>query len=68
MFEKSMLEAAEEEKQIAVEKGLLHDGVPAMTVVLDSVWSKRTHKHSYNAMSDVATVIRQATGKILHPG
>ena len=67
-LEKSMHEAAEEEKQIALQKGSLHDGVPAITVVLDGGWSKRTHKHSYNAKSGVAIVIGQATGKVLHLG
>ena len=67
-LEKSMCEAAEEEKQIAVHKQSFHNGVPAITVVIDGGWSKRTHKHSYNAKSGVAIVIGQATGKILHLG
>ena len=50
------------------EKGSLHDGVPATTVVLDGGWCKRSHKHSYNAKSGVEILIGQATGKILHMG
>ena len=48
---KSMREAAEEEKRIAIEKGSYHEGVPSITVTLDAGWSKRSHKHSYNAIS-----------------
>ena len=67
-LEESMKEAAEEEKQIAVEKGSYHEGVPAITVVLDGGWSKRSHKHSYNAKSGVGIIIGQETGKLLHVG
>ena len=51
-LEESMREeAAEEEKRIAIEKGSYHEGVPSITVTLDAGWSKRSHKHSYNAIS-----------------
>ncbi len=53
----SMIEAGKEERQLAVEKGNYHEGVPAITVILDGGWSKRTHKHSYNAKSGVAIII-----------
>ena len=29
-------------------------------------WSKRSHKHSYNANSVVAIIIGKATGKLLY--
>ena len=60
--------AAQEGKQIALQKGSLHNRVPAITVVRDSGWSNRTHKHSYNAKSGVAIIIGQATRKLLHLG
>ena len=32
-------------------------------VIVDGGWSKRSHKHSYNANSGVAIIIGKATGK-----
>ena len=33
---------------------------------MDAGWSKRSHKHSYNAKSGVAVIIGNATKKLLH--
>ena len=63
-----MLEAGREEKRPAEERGDFHHGVPAITVVVDGGWSKRSHKHSYNAKSGVAVIVGQETGKLLHIG
>ena len=49
----SMAEAGQQEKRIAEEKGSFHEGVPAITVIVDGGWSKRSHKHTYNAKSGV---------------
>ncbi len=49
----SIAEAGQEERNIAEEKGSFHEGVPAITVIVDGGWSKRSHKHSYNAKSGV---------------
>ena len=38
-MEKAMLEAGKEEKRLAEEKGDYHQGVPAITVIVDG-WSK----------------------------
>lgn len=59
-FEKSCLESGAEEKKLAIERGDYHQGVPAITVVVDGGWSKWSHKHSYNAKSGVAIIIGQA--------
>ena len=67
-MEKAMLEAGKEEKRLAEEKGDYHQGVPAITVIVDGGWSKRSHKHLYNAKSGVGIIIGQRTGKILHIG
>ena len=67
-LERSMKEAGEEERQLAIERGDYHQGVPAITVILDGGWSKRSHGHSYNANSGVAIITGQATGKLLHIG
>ena len=55
-------------KRLAEEKGDYHQGMPAITVIVDGGWSKRSHKHSYNAKSGVDIIIGQRTGKILHIG
>ena len=67
-MEKSCNEAAAEERKLAVEKGSFHEGVPAITVIVDGGWSKRSHKHSYNAKSGVAIIIGKETGKLLYMG
>ena len=67
-LEESMKEAAGEEKRNAIEKGSCHEGVPAIAVIVDGGWSKRTHKHSYNAKSGAAIIIGAHTGKLLHVG
>ena len=64
----SMAEAGQEEKKIAEENGRFHKRVPAVTVIVDGGWSKRSHKHSYNAKSGVAIIIDKETGKLLFIG
>ena len=64
----SMAEAGKEEKRLAEERNQYHEGVPAITVVVDGGWSKRSHKHSYNANSGVGIIIGKETGKLLHIG
>ena len=63
-----MIEAGKEERRLAIERGDYLEGVPAITVIVDSGWSKRSHRHSYNAKSGVGIIIGQATGKLLHIG
>jgi hypothetical protein len=63
-----MEEAGREERDLAVQRGDLHEGVPAITVVCDGGWSKRSHKHSYNAAGGVAVIIGQVTKKVLYVG
>ena len=61
MFEndvtEELLEAGKEEKQIAIEN-----------VVVDAGWSKRSHKHSYNANSGVGVIFGNATKGLLYIG
>lgn len=64
----SMAQAGREERELAVKRGDYHEGVPAITVVVDGGWSKRSHKHSYNAKSGVGIIIGKETGKLLHLG
>ena len=65
-MQQNMLEAGREEKEIAIKKDTFHHGVP--TVIGEAGWSKRSHKHSYNAKSGVGIIIVEKTGKILHTG
>ena len=63
-----MKEAAGEEKRNAIEMGSFHEGVPAIAVIVDGGWSKRTHKHSNNVKSGAAIIIGAHTGNFLHVG
>lgn len=63
-----MTKAGEEECQIAIQKNDNFEGVPAISVTVDGGWSKRSHKHSYNAKSGVAVIIGNATKKLLYLG
>ena len=67
-LEENMKEAAEEEKRNAIEQDSLHEGVPAISVIVNGGWSKRSHKHSYNAKSGAGIIIGAHTGKRLHIG
>ena len=70
LFEELMLEAGREEKQIAIANNSYHgpNQIPAVTVIVDGGWSKRSYRHSYNAKSGVAIIIDKATRKTLHMG
>ena len=67
-LKESMIEAGKQEKILAEENGDYHQGVPSITVIVDGGWSKRSHKHSYNAKSGVGIIIGHRTGKLLHLG
>ena len=49
-----------------ISRNSFHEGVPAITVIVDGGWSKRSHKHSYIAKSGVGIIVGKETGKILH--
>ena len=67
-LEGSMKAAGEEERRLAIDNNQFHEGVPAITVILDGGWLKRTHKHSYNAKSGVGVIIGHRTQKLLYIG
>ena len=62
---KQLLTAGQVERQLAIAQGNYHNGVPAITVVVDAGWSKRNHKHSYNANSGVKVIFGTATKALL---
>ena len=68
MVGENLLIAGQKEKQLATEQGNYHNGVPAITVVVDGGWSKRSHKHSYNANSGVGVIFGAATKALLFIG
>ena len=68
LLQQSMQAAGEEEKNIAIANNNFHQNVPAITVIVDGGWSKRTNKHNYNAKSGVGIIIGKETGKILYMG
>ena len=67
-LEQSMRLVGEEEKSLAISRNDFHENFPAITVIVDGGWSKRTHRHSYNANSGVAVIIGMETKKILFMG
>jgi len=67
-LEDSMKQLGIEEHEHAIQQGHYHQGVPAITVVADAGWSKRTHKHTYNALSAVSVIFGYHTGKLLYVG
>ena len=49
LFEQSMISAAREERDVVIANNSYHQGIPAITVIVDGGRYKCTHKHSYNA-------------------
>ena len=68
LVEDNLFAAGKEERSLAIAQGTFHSGVPAITVVVDGGWSKRSHKHSYNAKSGVGVIFGAATKKLLFIG
>ena len=68
VLEVEMLAAGEAARNYAIENNIYHDGIPAITVITDGGWSKRTHKYTYNAMGGVAIIIGEHPKRLLHIG
>ena len=68
MVAESLLIAGQMEKQLTIEQENYHNGVPAITVVVDAGWSKRSHKYSYNANSGFGVMFGAATKALLFIG
>ena len=64
----SMAEAGQKENKRAIAANHFHQGVPLISVVADGGWSKRSHKHSYNAKSGVAVIFGLETKQLLFLG
>ena len=68
LLQESMKIAGEEDRALAIANNSYHQGVPAITVIVDGRWCKRTHRHTYNAKSGVGIIIGKQTGKLLFIG
>ena len=64
----AITEAGNEEREHTISIESFHQGIPAITVVADGGWSKRSHKHSFNAESGVAVIFGHYTKKLLFLG
>lgn len=63
---KSMFDAVEEEKRIAIEKGEVdRDGIPLITVIADGVWNKRSYKANFSSLSGAAVIVGYYTQKVI---
>jgi len=63
-----MISAGIQERDAAIREGKFDEDVPAITVITDGGWSKRSHKHTYNAAGGVAIIVGAVTGKLLYIG
>ena len=52
-----MIAAGVEARQIATEKKSFHQGIPSITVIADEGLTKRSHKHTYDALGGVAIIM-----------
>jgi hypothetical protein len=68
VLQDEMTEAREEERKIVIENDKFFQGEPVIAVVCDGGWSKRSHKHTYNAMGGVGVIFGLKTQKLLHIG
>ena len=63
-----LLIAGQKEEELAIQRGSYHNTVPAITVVVDGGWSKRSHGHSYIVNSGVGVILGAATKGLLFIG
>ncbi|KAL6416801.1 hypothetical protein ACFW04_014827 [Cataglyphis niger] len=65
---KNMKLAGEAEKQLAIEKNEVINGIPYITVVADGSWMKRSYGSAYDSLSGIGAIIGYRTGKIFFVG
>ncbi|XP_048001428.1 uncharacterized protein LOC125238199 [Leguminivora glycinivorella] len=67
--EQTMQKAAEDEREAAIIRGDVNDaGIAMIPVEADACWSKRSYRTNYSALSGVAAIVGEHTGKVLHVG
>ena len=63
-----LLSAGKEELQYAIANNTFFKDVAVCTVMVDAGWSKRSHKHLYNANSGVGVIFGSHSKKHLYIG
>ncbi|XP_063389246.1 uncharacterized protein LOC134675025 [Cydia fagiglandana] len=64
---KSMTQAAEEERELAIKEGRVNsEGIAIIDVIADGCYSKRSYRKNYSALSGAAAIIGKRTNKILY--
>ena len=64
--EEKMRVAGEEERQLAIERGDVINGIPHIPVITDGSWMKRSYRSgSYDSPSGTAIIMGYSTRKIL---
>lgn len=67
--EETMVNAAKQEIEAAKSRGDVNSaGIAMIPVEADACWSKRSYKNNYSALSGVAAIIGENSGKVLHIG
>ena len=66
--EREMKLAGEAEKEAAIKRGDIHQGIPYISVVVDGSWMKRSYGTNYDSLSGVGAIIGYHTGKVLFVG
>ena len=64
----NMKMAGEAEKQLALERNDVIDGIPYITVVADGSWMKRSYGTAYNSLSGIGAIIGYYTKQLLFVG
>jgi len=65
--EQSMKTAANEERELALQRNEVINGIPYIAVIGDGSWMKRSYRTGrYDSLSGVGTIIGARTGKVLH--
>ena len=63
-----MKAAGNAEKELAINRGDIHDVIPYISVVADDSWMKRSYGTNYDSLSGVGAIIGYRTGKVLFVG
>jgi len=63
-----MKEAGELERQLAIERNEIKNGIAHITVVADGSWSKRSYGKKYYSLSGVGAILGYRTGQVLFIG
>jgi len=63
-----MKKAGEVEKQLALERNEIVNGIPYITVIADGSWMKRSYGTGYSSLSGIGAIVGYRTQKVLYVG